>query len=269
MSGTSTEDGQATGLSPGEAFSVLGNDTRVAILRTLWDAGPPVAYSELKSAIGVHDSGRFNYHLDKLIGHFVERTEAGYSLLVAGEQAVQAIDAEMFTGESSFWPTDAGVELEDLDDATIWTPTRHDPTAHFRRAGLLAREGTDVRFLTFAVVSAASEAVQQRTGQGAQTVIGVITAELYDAVRDIPEIAQQTRDAIETGNAAFYRYDGTIPYCLSLIDERLAVIVQVDAEGTVRGHVETENDAVVSWVASTIKKYRQRADQLTGEAFTS
>jgi hypothetical protein len=269
MSGSGTEDGQARGLSPGEAFSALGNDIRVAILQTLWDAGEVVPYSELKASIGIDDSGRFNYHLEKLLGHFVERTERGYRLRAPGEQAVQAINADMFTGEPSFWPADMGVELADLEDAAIWTPTRHDPTAHFRRAGELAREGDDVRFLTFAVVSAASEAVQERAEQGDQTVTGVITAELFDAVREVPEIAQQTKDAIETGNATFYRYDGTVPYCLSLIDKRLAMIVKVDAEGTVRGHVESEDAAVVSWVASTIEEYRQHAEVLPADAFTT
>lgn len=59
---------EPTPLTPEEAFAVLGNEIRVDILRALWEAGEPLAYSELQERIGVCDSGRFNYHLRKLVG---------------------------------------------------------------------------------------------------------------------------------------------------------------------------------------------------------
>lgn len=49
-----------------EAFSVLGNETRLSVLLTLWDAYEPwdeegaVPFSELRERLGRPDSGRFN-----------------------------------------------------------------------------------------------------------------------------------------------------------------------------------------------------------------
>ncbi|WP_436907027.1 winged helix-turn-helix domain-containing protein [Halosimplex marinum] len=78
-------------LSPDEAFEVLGNETRVAILRALGGADEPVSFSALRDRVGTADSGRFNYHLDRLTGHFVRKRAAGYELRRAGERVVEAV----------------------------------------------------------------------------------------------------------------------------------------------------------------------------------
>lgn len=85
-------------LAPAEAFALLGNETRIAILQELWRAPEePVAFSELRRRVGVEDSAQFNYHLGKLTGHFVARTEDGYRFRYAGEKVVRAILAGTFT----------------------------------------------------------------------------------------------------------------------------------------------------------------------------
>jgi DNA-binding transcriptional ArsR family regulator len=78
-------------LSPDEAFEVLGNETRVAILSALGGADAPVSFSALRDRVGMADSGRFNYHLDRLTGHFVRKRESGYELRRAGERVVEAV----------------------------------------------------------------------------------------------------------------------------------------------------------------------------------
>ena len=73
-----------------EAFSALGNQTRMQILLALWRAYDPFAsdnavpFSELFEAVGVDDSGQFNYHLGKLRERFVTRRETGYELTPVG-----------------------------------------------------------------------------------------------------------------------------------------------------------------------------------------
>ena len=58
-----------------EAFTALSDATRIGILRTLWDAEDHEAtFTELREAVGMRDSGQFNYHLDKLTGRFVTTT---------------------------------------------------------------------------------------------------------------------------------------------------------------------------------------------------
>ncbi|MFT4933083.1 MAG: DNA-binding transcriptional ArsR family regulator, partial [Natronomonas sp.] len=62
-----------------EVFAVLADDTRVAILQALWETEDyEASFSELRDAVGMRDSGQFNYHLDKLVGPFVAKAEDGY-----------------------------------------------------------------------------------------------------------------------------------------------------------------------------------------------
>ncbi len=66
-----------------EAFALLGHDIRLEILLALledWLAAytEPKSYAELMDAVGMEDSGKFNYHLDKLRGVYVRQVEDGY-----------------------------------------------------------------------------------------------------------------------------------------------------------------------------------------------
>lgn len=78
-------------LTPSEAFSLLGNDTRVDILFELATADGPSTFNALRKAVGVEQGAQFNYHLDKLVGHFVAKTDEGYTLRQAGRRVVMAI----------------------------------------------------------------------------------------------------------------------------------------------------------------------------------
>ncbi|WP_276271296.1 winged helix-turn-helix domain-containing protein [Haloarcula litorea] len=84
-------------LSPDEAFGVLGNETRLAILRTLGEADEPLPFSTLYDRVDVDDSGQFNYHLDKVVGHFVRKDDDGYALERAGRRVVEAVLAGAVT----------------------------------------------------------------------------------------------------------------------------------------------------------------------------
>jgi hypothetical protein len=88
---TEPEDGEPRTLAPDDAFAVLGNETRIQILEGLARAADPLSFSELHDRVDMRDSGQFNYHLDKLLGHFVEGTDDGYDLRTAGERVVEAI----------------------------------------------------------------------------------------------------------------------------------------------------------------------------------
>lgn len=102
---TSSEDGERS-LSPEEAFALLGNENRMSILRVLWEADDAVPFSDLRERVGVTDSGNFNYHLDRLVGQFVRRTDDGYELRYAGEQVVRAVLAGAMTEDPSLGPVE-------------------------------------------------------------------------------------------------------------------------------------------------------------------
>ncbi len=83
--------GDSGGLDPDAAFSALGNDTRVAILRALGEADDPLSFSALRNHIGLDQGEHFNYHLDQLVGHYVRKTDEGYELRPAGKRVVKAV----------------------------------------------------------------------------------------------------------------------------------------------------------------------------------
>jgi len=90
--GPTTGDGAIVEqISADEAFELLGNETRLDILRALFDADGPLSFSALHDAAGTRDSGRFNYHLEKLLAVFVRKTDEGYELTMEGKDAVGSI----------------------------------------------------------------------------------------------------------------------------------------------------------------------------------
>lgn len=100
-----TSDIDIEGLSINEAFAILGDETRIEIVLTLWRAWAmreyddvdetetAIRYTELIDLVGVEDNGRFNYHLSKLQPQFVTKTDDGYRLSGAGKAVARAIVA--------------------------------------------------------------------------------------------------------------------------------------------------------------------------------
>jgi DNA-binding transcriptional ArsR family regulator len=78
-------------LSPDEAFALLGNETRIRILRTLAEAEATLSFTELRNQVGIRQGEQFNYHLDKLVGFFVRKTPAGYALSQTGHRVIEAV----------------------------------------------------------------------------------------------------------------------------------------------------------------------------------
>lgn len=91
-------------LSPAEAFEILGDDVRLAILRSLNDEADPMSFSELRARTGVDDSGRFNYHLDRLRGHFIRKTDSGYELRFHGKRVIETVLSGTFTDTATVDP---------------------------------------------------------------------------------------------------------------------------------------------------------------------
>lgn len=101
----SKERNESQGVSPDEAFELLGDETRIAILQALWETpDEAVPFSELRRRIGNPDSGHFNYHLGKLADHFVRKTDDGYALRTAGRAVVQAVLSGTLTQRASLEP---------------------------------------------------------------------------------------------------------------------------------------------------------------------
>lgn len=94
------------GLPPEEAFTVLGNELRMRIVSELGAVDHPLSFTELRDRVGLRQGGQFNYHLDKLVGHFVEKTDDGYALHQPGSAVVQAILSGAVTENPVIEPTE-------------------------------------------------------------------------------------------------------------------------------------------------------------------
>jgi len=99
---------ESTVLSPDEAFSVLGNETRVRILQVLGEVDGPLSFTELREEVGIRQGAQFNYHLDKLVGHFVRKDEEGYALRQAGRRVVEAVLSGAITEDPAVERTEVG-----------------------------------------------------------------------------------------------------------------------------------------------------------------
>ena len=89
-----------------DAFAILGNETRMSVLRTLWQADAALSFSDLRGAVAPEDTGNFNYHLEKLTDHFVRKTDEGYVLRFAGEQVVRAALSGTITSNPTIPPAE-------------------------------------------------------------------------------------------------------------------------------------------------------------------
>lgn len=89
-----------SGSTPGAVFSTVANETRYEILEALWNADEEgLAFSELYDAVGIRDSGQFNYHLGKLVDVFIRKEDEEYRLRFAGKQLIGAVLSGMYTQE--------------------------------------------------------------------------------------------------------------------------------------------------------------------------
>jgi DNA-binding transcriptional ArsR family regulator len=109
--------------SPEEAFSVLGDETRLAVLLELADASDAedadtgLTFSQLRRRVGVEDSGRFNYHLDKLREGFIEKSGDEYVLRFPGYAIVSAVYAGTYGGPVDEQTAESRFDCPDCDQS--------------------------------------------------------------------------------------------------------------------------------------------------------
>lgn len=96
-----------------EAWSALANEIRIDTLLSMMNQPDETyTFSELRKAVDVDDPGKFNYHLGKLVDHFIRKTDDGYKLTHAGKEIVGAI-------YGGTYEADATVEYLPLGDICI------------------------------------------------------------------------------------------------------------------------------------------------------
>lgn len=230
----------AAGPETVEAFKLLSDETRLAILLALWEAYDPLAtdntvpFSDLYDRVSVRDSGTFTYHLDKLIGNYVEAVDDGYQLRNSGLKLVRAVIAGWGLDERELPPTEiprsctqcgATVELSYVDERLYHTCTEcggHIGPDSMERAP----EGTLLAYDSFNPAGL--------TGRTAEEVFVASTIEYH---RSITMLIR-----------------GVCPACSGLVEEQLSVCDDHDAiPGERCSTCDTWTEARVSFVCSVCK----------------
>lgn len=212
VTATMGSEGQRTRdtmLPPEDAFSALGNEVRMEILRILGEADEPMSFSDLRSTVGIDDPGRFNYHLTQLIGHFVTQSDDGYELKRPGQHIIEAVLAGAVT------------------EAPVLESTEVDWACHFCESTPIYLEYREGQLGAFC-----SECSGMYGGEGDGENTGILPAErqrLWYA--ELPPPAIQNRSPEEIVEAAgrwagaeiVTRATGMCPKCAATIQETLEV----------------------------------------------
>jgi hypothetical protein len=104
----------AAGRHATDAFALLGDETRLAILLALWEAYDPaaddtvVSFSELFGQIDYDNAGNFSYHLDQLDGQFIRKRPdpEGYELTDTGLALVKTVIAGAGVADTTLDPAE-------------------------------------------------------------------------------------------------------------------------------------------------------------------
>ena len=100
-------------LPPADAFALVGDRTRMSILRALGDAARSaepgtdvsLSFSELYDRSVADSTQSLSYHLDELVGTFLERESGQYRLTPAGGRIVRAVFTGTYTEVPEVEPT--------------------------------------------------------------------------------------------------------------------------------------------------------------------
>lgn len=101
---------------PEDAFSRLGNATRLRVIRSLADSESPPTFTDLFEASDEETTAGFAYHLRQLVDHYVEKRATGdddeadarYVLTSAGRAVASALQAGVYTDRVERGPEAVG-----------------------------------------------------------------------------------------------------------------------------------------------------------------
>lgn len=155
---------------------------------------------------------------------------------------------------------DMGVEVRQLRDATVVTPTELQPT-----------EPYDYHLEVLRAVDRLAVVARTAPPPVVATVHDEITAGRLDATFVLDESYLETLSTdddirakwaeIADRPASIHRHHGPIPYMLAVLDETVH-LWPCDENGDTWGLLEIENAAVRTWAEETISEYREEARQM-------
>lgn len=178
-----------------------------------------------------------------------------------------ATTIHQFQGIAQYLPFDElGIEFHQLRGARITEATSSDPAAPARRVGQLLDAANRTRILKQAIDPNASRPHYEAVIQGKQQTEVILTSEAIDTVTENRETRQWFQEMI-TNEVPVYRYDGSVPINLKIIDETVVISV-TDDNGLLPALIETNDEEIFSWAVETFESYGEQAAVVGEEAFS-
>jgi predicted transcriptional regulator len=253
----------------GEIQFLANSANRVRVLETLADG--PASRRELQEETGVPRSTAARALDDAEDRGWVDSEGSRYRLTSVGEARISAFLDYVGTtrgmqhlGEAVGWlPGPArSLDFRHLRDARITTPTEANPTAQFDRGMELVRDAEEYRGLTQNSLPEYMRTIRDRVVGGELDFQGVIERGFVDVLRDDPERAALWHDIADR----MWLYDGNVPLNMHVVDGTALVwLCDEDSDGRdviVKGLLESDHSAVVSWAESLYEEYRAESNPM-------
>jgi predicted transcriptional regulator len=159
---------------------------------------------------------------------------------------------------------DLDLDLRYFADATMVVPDNGDPYKMINHH-VEAISGAESAFglLPFTGLHA-TETATSEVIENCATMEIVATPEVADTHRTDPRYRELNDAAAQTGRWKIYEYPGKLPFCLTVIDGTVQLIVAEDGEP--RGLLETQSDEVRSWATTTYESHRDESTLTIGDS---
>lgn len=209
---------------------------------------------------------------------WVKRTSDGYTATAAGERAVSEFMSlvgamqtirELDELVDCIPAEELSIGLHQFADATIRAPASDDPMAGVQRLIDLTREASNFRCLVHLAPPIALEQVlRDGIADGRLVAENIITADELAYLRQHPDRMRRWQ-AYLAGGADVYCYDGHIPCNVFIFDSRVLVSESHGGAEQACTFIETQNEAVRAWAHEVVERYREQAERISPEVFTS
>lgn len=187
-------------------------------------------------------------------------TPAGRDIVEDFRELVETVDTATRFQEFFRWlPADEfDLDLQSLAGAELFVPAPGDPYRVVNQHVARIKNAEDIRvFLPLTGLHAHEKGHRQVVANGAKCEL-VVTPEVAVVHRSSPEYDSLTREMAATGRFHLYRYDGSIPFGLCLLDDTVQLFA--DGEGELQAMLETDTEPVRQWAERTFEQYRDQAD---------
>ena len=255
------------------------SENRVTVLELL--AAEPREYAELQDAIGV-SRVTMNRMLDDLEEHGwlmrASRTEE-HRITPCGrlviDEITEALDAvataRKLRDVQQYLPVESfDFDLRQLENAEVVTPTRTNTVAPLKSSADLALDADYIRVVSeyWDIIHVQAVADYLREHPESIDIQLVFLGDSLDAIAADSDMAHGFREVADRTSCKYYYHPDEWLYALSIFGETVVLELN-DGQGAVPATVISDDEEVLAWAEERFERYRNEADPLDTDVFSS